>query len=152
LSVRLSYNKRSSYPEGGFANNGVPCCGPTFTLQGLAHPSPRLDLSTNYTINDNFSIFADWTNIFPHPFHSDIVRDNYNLAQGTLTSREVFPMVVRFEETVLSGGIRFNFGGREHAAAPPPYIAPPAPLAPPPPAVVPAPPPPPPPATVPERG
>jgi TonB-dependent receptor len=146
LSVRLSYNKRSSYPEGGFANRG------DYTLQGLAHPSPRLDLSTNYTFNDNFSIFADWTNIFPHPFHSDIVRQNYNLATGTLTSTEVFPMVVRFEETVLSGGIRFNFGGRERAAAPPPYVAPLAPPPPPPPVMAPPPPPPPPPATVPERG
>jgi hypothetical protein len=74
------------------------------------------------------------------------------LATGTLTSTEVFPMVVRFEETVLSGGIRFNFGGRERAAAPPPYVAPLAPPPPPPPVMAPPPPPPPPPATVPERG
>lgn len=146
LSVRLSWNRRTSYAEGGFANNG------NFTLQGLAHPSPRLDLSTSYNLTDSVTIFADWTNIFPHPFHSDIVRENYNVPAGTLTSTEIFPMVVRFEETVLSGGIRFNFAGHKRVPPPPP---PPVVAPPPPPPVVeqPAPPPPPPPpALAPERG
>jgi iron complex outermembrane receptor protein len=149
LSVRLSWNHRTSYPEGPFANNG------NFTLQGLAHPSSRLDLSTSYTFHDRFTLFADWTNILPHPFHSDIVRRNYNLGAGTLTSTEVFPMVVRFEETVLSGGIRFNFTGSKHSAAPAyvplPPPPPPAVVEPPPPPPAP-PPPPPPPAAAPERG
>jgi iron complex outermembrane receptor protein len=145
LSVRLSWNRRTSYPEGGFTNNG------NFTLQGLAHPSSRLDLSTNYAISDRISLFADWTNIFPHPFHSDIVRRNYDVGSGALTSTEIFPLVVRFEETVLSGGVRFNFE-RQHVAAP--VFAPP--VAPPP--VVqpiveqPAPVPPPPAPATPERG
>jgi len=153
LSVRLSYNRRSSYAEGGFANNGVPCCGQKFTLQGLAHPSPRLDLSTNYAITDNISVFADWTNIFPHAFHSDIVRRNYDVPAASLTSTEIFPMVVRFEETVLSGGVRFNFGREPRRALPPaPEVVVPPPPPPPPPVVEqPAPPPPPPPPT-PERG
>jgi TonB-dependent receptor len=146
LSVRLSWNRRTRYPEGGFANNGG------FTLQGLAHPSSRLDLSANYNINDKFSIFADWTNILPHPFHSDIVRRNYD-GTGNLTSTEIFPMVVRFEETVLSGGIRFNFAGHRREAAPA-YVPPPVLPPPPPPPVVeqPAPPPPPPPPAPTERG
>ena len=146
LSVRLSWNRRTSYPEGGFANNGG------FTLQGLAHPSSRLDLSTSYNITDQLSIFADWTNIFPHPFHSDIVRNNYNVAAGTLTSTEVFPMVVRFEETVLSGGIRFNLAGKKHLAPPPPPVVVPPPPPPPPVVEQPAPPPPPPAPAAPERG
>jgi hypothetical protein len=143
--VRLSWNRRTSYPEGGLANNGG------YTLQGLAHPSSRLDLSTNYAINDRISLFADWTNIFPHPFHSDIVRTNYNLTTGAVTSTEVFPMVVRFEETVLSGGVRFNFAGSERRAAPPAPVV----LPPPPPVVeapLPPPPPPPPAPAAPERG
>jgi hypothetical protein len=145
LSVRLSWNRRTSYPEGGFANNGG------FTLQGKAYPSSRLDLSTSYTVNDRFTVFADWTNIFPHPFHSDIVRRNYS-STGSLTSVETFPMLVRFEETVLSGGIRFNFSGSERPAPAPVFVPPP----PPPPPVVeqpappPSPPPPPPPPV--ERG
>lgn len=144
LSVRLSYNWRGRYPEGGLANNG------SYTLQGLAHPSPRLDLSTSYNLNDKFTLFADWTNILGHPFHSDIVRNNYNPA-GTVTSTEVFPMVVRYEEVVLSGGVRFNFGGDKHVARVPLYVPPPAPM--PAPVVEPAPvaPPPPPPAPV-QRG
>ena len=147
LSVRLSYNWRGRYPEGGFANN------PGFTLQGRAHPSPRLDLSTSYNLTRNLTLFADWTNILAHPFTSDIVRRNYS-GSGELTSTEVFPMVVRFEERVLSGGIRFNFerGGEAPLPfvpppAPPPAAAPPPPLEP-----APLPPPPPPPPSVPERG
>jgi len=148
LSVRLSWNRRTSYPEGPFANNGG------YTLQGLAHPSSRLDLSTNFNVTDQFSIFADWTNILPHPFHSDIVRRNYSSA-GAQVSTEVFPLVVRFEETVLSAGVRFNFAGHKRVAPPPPPLMPPPPPppAPPPSAEQPAPPPPPPPATpAPERG
>jgi iron complex outermembrane recepter protein len=52
-------------------------------------------------------VFFDWTNILGKPFRSDIVRVNY--AAGNVTSTEVFPMVVRFEETVFTGGIRFRF-------------------------------------------
>jgi hypothetical protein len=142
----LSYNWRGKYPEGGFANNG------NFTLQGRAHPSPRLDLSASYAFNDMFTVFFDWTNILGEPFTSDIVRRNYN-GSGSVTSTEVFPMVVRFEETVLSAGIRFNFAGRKAEAPAPAYVPPPPPppepvVAPPP---VEAPPPPPPPAPV-ERG
>lgn len=146
ISARLSYNWRGKYPEGGFANN------PGFTLQGRAHPSPRLDLSASYAFNDMFTVFFDWTNILGKPFTSDIVRRNYSSA-GSVSSTEVFPMVVRFEETVLSAGVRFNFGGRKAAPPPPPPAYVPAP---PPPAVVVPPPveppaPPPPPAPV-ERG
>lgn len=147
LSVRLSYNWRGPYPEGGFANN------PGFTLQGRAHPSPRLDLSTSYNLTDNVTIFGDWTNILGHPFTSDIVRRNYS-STGQVTSTEVFPMVVRFEERIISAGIRFNFAGQKREAAAPVYVPPPPP--PPPPALAPPPveqpPPAPPPPATPERG
>jgi hypothetical protein len=109
-------------------------------------------LSTSYNVTNNITLFADWTNILPHPFHSDIVRNNYNVGGGSLTSTEVFPLVTRFEETVLSGGVRFNFGRDKRAAPPPMYVPPPAPM--PAPVVEPAPiapPAPPPPAPV-ERG
>jgi hypothetical protein len=123
-----------------------------YTLQGHARQSPRLDLSTSYTLNDNITFFFDWTNILGHPFQSDIVRVNYGGARtGVPLSTEVFPMVIRYEERVLSGGVRFNFGGHKHAAAvPPPAYVPPPP--PPPPAAAPPPPPPPPPPPAPERG
>jgi iron complex outermembrane recepter protein len=154
LSVRLSYNRRSSYPEGGLdqrregpGNNPI-----NYTLQGRGNPVSRLDLSTTYNVSDNLTLFFDWTNMLKKPFQSDIVRVNY--AGGEPTSTEIFPMVVRYEESVLSGGIRFRFGGSKPAAAAAPvYVPPPAPppVAAPPPVEQPAPPPPPP-ASAPERG
>jgi hypothetical protein len=146
LSARLSYSWRGKYPEGPLGERDG-----NYTLQGRARPSPRLDFSSSYTVNDNLTLFLDWTNIFPRPFKSDIVRVNY--ANGQPTSTVIFPMVVRFEETILSGGVRFRFGGESHRAPPPP---PPVALPPPPPVVEappPPPPPPPPPAPpAPERG
>jgi TonB-dependent receptor len=154
LSLRLSYNWRGKYPEGDLAerNDG----GLFYTLQGRAHPSPRLDLSASYNVSDRFTVFFDWTNILKKPFTSDIVRKNYGFRPltGASGEPEVFPMVTRFEETILSAGVRFNFGGsRPPAPAAPVFVPPP----PPPPAVVPPPveqpaPPPPPPQAVPERG
>ena len=156
LSVRLSYNWRGKYPEGGLAQNteGDPANPFRYTLQGRAHPSPRLDLSATYNVSDRFSLFFDWTNILKKPFTSDIVRVNYGTAPltGPLSEPEVFPMITRFEETILSGGIRFNFGGRKAAPSAPVYVPPPAPPPPPPVVEQPAPPPPPPPAPAPERG
>ncbi|MEP6982244.1 MAG: TonB-dependent receptor [Sphingomicrobium sp.] len=148
LSARLSYSWRGKYPEGGLTNDG------TYTRQGLAHPSPRLDFSTSYTVNDNLTLFFDWTNILGRPFRSDIVRNNYN-PSGAITSTEIFPLVVRYEETILAGGVRFRFGNEGHRAPPPPppVVAPPPPPPPPPVVEQPAPPPPPPPpAPAPERG
>ena len=144
LSARLSYSWRGKYPEGGLSERDG-----FYTLQGRGRPSPRLDFSSSYTVNDKLTLFLDWTNIFPRPFKSDIVRVNY--ANGQPASTVIFPMVVRFEETILSGGVRFRFGGEHHAAPPPPMVVP-APV--PAPVVEPAPPPPPPPPApaAPERG
>lgn len=143
LSVRLSYNRRSVYPEGPLSERDG-----FYTLQGRAHASPRLDLSASYTFNDNLTFFFDWTNILGHPFKSDIVRVNY--ANGSPATTEIFPMVVRYEERIIAGGIRFNFAGRKHEAAlpPPAYVPPP----PPPPVEQPLMQPPPPPPAAPERG
>ena len=102
LTLRLAYNKRTGFPEGALSNRG------DYTLQGRGHSVSRLDWSSSYAFNDNLTLFFDWTNILGKPFQSDIVRVNYNNA-GTPTGTEIFPMVVRFEETVLTGGIRFRF-------------------------------------------
>jgi TonB-dependent receptor len=144
LSLRLSYNHRTSYPEGALdPRDGF------FTLQGKGMSNGRLDWSSNYKVTDNLTLFFDWTNILNVPFRSNIVRVNY--AAGDPTLREEFPMVVRYTESVMSGGIRFRWGGRK-AAPPAPMVV--APL-PPPPVVeqpVVAPPPPPPPVERGERG
>ena len=147
LTARLAFNKRSSYPEGPLVEDCQGC--PVYTRQGRGRGTSRLDWSSSYAINDNFTIFLDWTNILKKPFKSDIVRVNYSArTNGTETGREVFPMVVRYEESIVTGGVRFRFGGPKRAAAPAAeYIAPPPPppAVEPPPVVEPAPPPPPPP-------
>jgi hypothetical protein len=145
LSVRLAYNWRTPYPEGPIDPNG---------FQGHARPSPRVDLSASYAFNDNITAFVDWTNILNHPFKDDVVR--LAASNGTVITAEDLPMMVRYEEEILSAGVRFHFGREAHRAPPPPpvVVAPPPP--PPPPPVVeappPPPPPPPPPAPTPERG
>jgi hypothetical protein len=147
LTARLSYNHRSSYPEGPLSERDG-----FFTLQGRGNPHGRLDWSSSYNVTDNFTLFFDWINILKDPFKSDIVRRNYT--NGVAGNAEIFPMVVRFEESVISGGIRFRFGGGgPRPAAPAPVALPPPP--PPPPVVeqpAPPPPPPPPPPTSGERG
>jgi TonB-dependent receptor len=101
FTARLSYNYRSDYPEGALDQHG------NYTLQGRGRGGGRLDWSSSFNVNDNFTLFFDWTNILNTPFKSDIVRVNY--AAGLPTGGEEFPMVVRYNESVLSGGIRFRF-------------------------------------------
>jgi iron complex outermembrane recepter protein len=152
ITARLSYNRRSSFPEGALDQRRETPPGQiiNYTLQGRGNPVSRLDWSSSYAVNDKLTLFFDWTNILGNPFKSDIVRTNYS--GGQPTTQEIFPMVVRFEESVLSGGIRFRFGGGgpRAAAAAPAYAPPPPPPAP----VEPAPaaPLPPPPSSGPERG
>jgi iron complex outermembrane receptor protein len=102
FTARLAYNRRSGYPEGGLAERDR-----FYTLQGRGHGVSRLDWSSSYTFSDNMTLFVDWTNLLGNPFKSDIVRVNY--PAGTPSDPEIFPMVVRFEESILTGGIRFRF-------------------------------------------
>jgi TonB-dependent receptor len=102
LTLRLAFNQRTGFPEGALSNRG------DYTLQGRGHTVSRLDWSSSYAFNDKLTVFFDWTNILGSPFRSDIVRVNYNGA-GMATGREVFPLLVRFEESVMTGGIRFRF-------------------------------------------
>ena len=103
LSVRLAYNFRTPYPEGPIDTHG---------FQGHARPSPRVDLSTSYTLNDNVTFFLDWTNILNHPFKDDVVRQAKS--NGTIVTAEDFAMMVRYEEEIVSAGVRFHIG-REQA-------------------------------------
>ncbi|MFL6844451.1 MAG: TonB-dependent receptor [Allosphingosinicella sp.] len=102
ITLRLAYNKRTGFPEGALSDRG------DYTLQGRGHSVSRLDWSSSYAFNDNVTLFFDWTNILGKPYKSDIVRVNYNNS-GQPTTTEIFPMFVRFEESVLTGGIRFRF-------------------------------------------
>ena len=102
LTLRLAYNRRSSFPEADRAERDG-----FFTLQGRGNAVSRLDWSSSYAFNDNVTLFFDWTNILNDPFKSDIVRVNY--PGGVPSAEEIFPMVVRYEESVISGGVRFRF-------------------------------------------
>ena len=122
FSARLSYSWRGRYPEGPLGErDGI------YTLQGRARPSPRLDFSSSYTVNDNLTLFLDWTNIFRG--RSSPTSSGSITPAGAAESTVIFPMVVRFEETILSGGVRFKFGSEGHRAPPPPppVVAPPPP-------------------------
>jgi TonB-dependent receptor len=146
ISARLSYNKRSETLETiqtrGPANNPADFNNDIYIEHGK--PAGRLDFSASYTVHDNFTLFFDWTNILKNPYRQDFSSARNGAA------RSEYIRFLRYEETILSGGVRFRFGGSEHPAAAPA----PAPLPPPPPPPVeaapePAPPPPPP---TPERG
>jgi len=103
LTLRLAYNTRSGYPEGALSERDR-----FYTLQGHGHSVSRLDWSSSYAINEHLTVFFDWTNILSKPFRSDIVRVNYGPA-GAVTGTEQFPMIVRYDESVMTGGVRFRF-------------------------------------------
>jgi TonB-dependent receptor len=138
LSARLSYNGRSSFAASRQYR------GDDLYLE-TAHPAGRLDLSLTYNVNDDWSLFGDWTNITRKTF-----RQTLSSARAG-ASRAEYVRYLRYDESTLSLGVRFKFGLASHAA---PVAAPV--LPPPPPPVVeappPAPPPPPPPPVAPERG
>ena len=102
LTLRLAYNHRSSFPEADRAERDG-----FFTLQGRGNAVSRLDWSSSYALTDKFTVFFDWTNILDEPFQSDIVRINY--PGGVPSAEEVFPLLVRQEESVMSAGVRFRF-------------------------------------------
>lgn len=155
-SVRLAYNWRSPYWADWSERTDFSSADQPYILRQRIREPGRLDLSASYTFFDRFTLFGDWTNILSKPQRADLVRMDPTGARFDPTSSDLvkFALRARYQERILSLGVRFRFGGEAPVAAPPPpaYVPPP----PPPPAVEtpplpPAPPPPPPPAPV-ERG
>jgi TonB-dependent receptor len=96
LSARLSYNKRGKFLDRRDDR------GDDLYIEEAVPPG-RLDLSSSYTINENFSVFFDWTNILEDPF-------KVNLESGRAGApRAQFVRFLRFEETTYSLGMRFRF-------------------------------------------
>jgi hypothetical protein len=101
---------------------------------------------------DRYTLFADWTNILSKPQKADLVRIDPSGARFDPNGPVVdFAWRARYQERILSLGVRFRFGGEGRPAAAPP-AAPPPPPAPPPLVQQPPPTPPPPPPAAPERG
>jgi iron complex outermembrane recepter protein len=160
-SVRLAYNKRSPYwgdtlgrsgwlEDADFSSGDLP-----YVLRHKIRDPGRLDLSASYTFLDRFTVFADWTNILSKPLKAELVRmDPTGARFDPDTSEKVrFAWYGRYNERILSLGVRFRFdGGSDAAAAPAPAALPPPPPPPIEAAPLPAPPPPPPPPPAPERG
>lgn len=154
MSMRLAYNKRSAYwadwsERTDFSSNGLP-----YVLRQKVHEPGRLDVSASYTFLDRFTIFGDWTNILSKPQKVDLVRMDPTGARFDPSASEIaqFAWRARYQERIVSLGVRFRFGGGDaRVGSPPPppaALPPPAPVTPEP---APPPPPPPPPAA-PERG
>ena len=92
FSGRLAYNWRSKFPltyQRRFDH--------LYTEE--ANPTSRLDLSLNYKVFDNFTLFGDWTNILKKPFTSTLTRTDVTPPNGAPTGFvATFPRVVRYEE------------------------------------------------------
>jgi iron complex outermembrane recepter protein len=96
LTARLSYNKRGNTLE-TIQNRGNDLYIET------SSPAGRLDLSASYAFTDQFTVFFDWTNILGDPFQQDFTSARDGAA------RSEYIRFLRFEETILSGGVRFRF-------------------------------------------
>jgi iron complex outermembrane receptor protein len=103
LSLRLAYNRRSPYRT-VYQRRDTGSTGSLNIYEEQVRPVSRLDLSSSYIITDNVTVFADWTNILKQPFRSDLFRTQ--VATGDVVS---FPRAVRYEESVISAGVRFHF-------------------------------------------
>ncbi len=96
-SVRLAYNDRSSYrATQQFRGDDI--------YTETARPAGRLDLSLSYNINDDLSIFGDWTNITREQFRQDAS----SARNGA--PRADFIRYLRDDESTVSLGFRFRFG------------------------------------------
>ena len=161
-SVRLAWNKRSPYwgdtlgrsgwdERADFSSNGLP-----YVLRHRIKDPGRLDLSASYTFMDRFTLFADWTNILSKPLKAELVRMDPTGPRFDPDTSDIkkFAWYGRYNERILSLGVRFRFGGDRpppvvSAPPPPPPLAPFAPSSP---IEAAPPPPPPPPADSGERG
>ena len=102
VSARLSYNYRTSFPI-VYQDRGDNI------YRERALGVGRLDFSSSYNVTDHFTLFADWTNILRKPFRSELSRTDVVGGQEVSGSTVVFPRAVRYEESVVSGGVRFRF-------------------------------------------
>jgi TonB-dependent receptor len=104
LSARLTYSGQSSFRATRQYRTGGNVGQFNDTYTETAHPADRLDLSVNYDINDQFTVFTDWTNITETPFEQDFTSARNGAAQAEYLRYK------RFDESTFSVGFRFRFG------------------------------------------
>jgi TonB-dependent receptor len=95
FSARLTFNGRSDYAATRqYRGNDI--------YTETAFPADRLDLSLNYNILENATIFFDWTNITQDPF-----RQTFSSARSG-ADRADYPRYLRYDETTFALGLRFR--------------------------------------------
>ncbi len=98
FSTRLSYNDRSRFrATQQFRGDDI--------YTEMARPAGRLDLSMSYDLDDRFAVFGDWTNITKEPFRQD-----FTSARNGAPPAD-FIRYLRYDESTMSVGLRFRFGG-----------------------------------------
>jgi iron complex outermembrane recepter protein len=98
LSARLTYTGRSNFLA--FRDNR----GTSDPYREFGDPNDRLDMSINYNVLENLTVFADWTNITMNPF-----KVNFSSARDG-RPEAVYPRYLRYDESTVSLGVRFRFG------------------------------------------
>lgn len=146
LATRLTYNGRSSFRATQQFRGGGAFGEFNDIYTERAHPAGRLDLSVNYDITPNLTLFGDWTNITRKTFRQD-----FTSARNGLPEAE-YIRYRRYDESTLSLGLRFRFERAPRMTEPAAVLPPPPPPPPPPVVEQPAPLPPPPPPPTGERG
>jgi hypothetical protein len=105
LAARLTYNGRTSYRATQQFRRGGNVGQFNDDYTEFARPADRLDLSLNYDISDQFTLFGDWTNITRTTFNQD-----FTSARNGAPEAE-FIRYRRYDESTVSFGFRFRFGG-----------------------------------------
>jgi iron complex outermembrane receptor protein len=98
LAARLTYNDQSSFR----ATRQFRGDDPIYTE--TAQPAGRFDLSLNYDINEQFTLFGDWTNITRKKFRQDFISGRNGQPEAE------FVRYKRYDESTISAGVRFRFG------------------------------------------
>ena len=108
FSARLTYNKRSRYLDRRDIRNGEE----DGFYREFARPPGRLDFSTNYTFNENMTLFFDATNLLGKPFRVDLSSARQTSPAGvtpvTFNPRADYVRFLRYEEQTFSLGARFR--------------------------------------------
>ena len=100
-SLRLSWNHRSDYLA------TLQIRDPDVyseRVRGIG----RLDFSGSYDLVKNLTVTFDWTNILAKPFRSDLTY-TYGAGSPYAGTTATLPRIIRYEESVISTGIRFRF-------------------------------------------